>query len=194
MGESRIKLAALFAGMALSVHAFGEGIESTAGSEQAFISFDQMGWKGSIGAGAGIVPSYEGAGTHRTHLIPLLDAEAGRFFFGTRLDFEEGYESKPTNEDRKRAGAKLSWADPRYMQTFFGVNSSQSASSGLPQYNAESGIKDYGINVNWRHNYSRKWFSNTGFQARRLSGGISGSPLVATRLETSASFLMGYRF
>ncbi len=265
MGESKFKgIAALFAGMALSIHAFGEGIESTAGSEQAFISFDQMGWKGSIGAGAGIVPSYEGAGTHRIHFIPLLDAEAGRLFFstmrgigmnlsslhgirfgpritystgrkqsydtrlsgmgnvtgtgqigffvnarsepwyttddvrsdghGTRLDFEVGYESKPTGEDRIRAGAKLSWADPRYMQTFFGVDSSQAAFSGLPQYNAGAGIKDYGINVNWRHNYSRKWFSNTGLQARRLSRGVSGSPLVASGLETSASFLLGYRF
>lgn len=259
-----INIAILFAGLSVSTDAFGEGIESTAGSEQAFISFDQMGWKGSIGGGTGIVPSYEGAGTHRMHFIPLLDAEAGRFFFstmrgvganlsdrdgirfgpritystgrkqrydarlsgmgnvtgtgqlgfflnarseswyttddirsdghGTRLDFEAGYEAKPTMDDRIRAGAKLSWADPRYMQTFFGIDPAQSASSGLPRYHAEPGIKDYGINVNWRHGYSKKWFSNAGVEARLLSAGIAGSPLVATRLETSASFLVGYRF
>ena len=80
------------------------------------------------------------------------------------------------------------------MQTFFGVNAAQSVSSGLPAYQARAGIKDYGINVNWRHNFSRKWFGNTGLQARRLSGSASESPLVATRLETSANFLLGYRF
>lgn len=258
------RILALFGGVALAAHAFAEGIETTAGSEEAFISFDQMGWKGSVGAGLATVPRYEGAAGHRAHYIPLLDAEAGRFFFstmrgigvnlsahsgirfgprityssgrkessdgrlsgmgdvtgtgqfgfflnarhepwymtgdirsdghGTRLDFEEGYEARPFPSDRIRTGAKLSWADPRYMQTFFGVDSAQSASSELPVYVPGSGIKDYGINFNWRHAYTKKWFSNGGIQARRLSGSAGSSPLVMTRLETSASFLVGYRF
>lgn len=254
----------LFAGLSLSIHAFGEGIETTAGSEDAFISFDQMGWKGSVGGGLAIVPRYEGASSHRVHFLPLLDAEAGRFFLstmrgigvnlsnhpgirfgpritysrgrkqsydarldgmgdisatgqlgfflnarsvswyttddirsdghGTRLEFEGGYEARTYPPDRVRIGAKFSWADARYMQTFFGVDAVQSASSGLPEYRAGSGIKDYGLNVNWRHAFSKRWFSNAGLQARRLSASANASPLVTSPMETSASVLVGYRF
>jgi outer membrane scaffolding protein for murein synthesis (MipA/OmpV family) len=113
---------------------------------------------------------------------------------GAKLDFEGGYEARPFSSDRIRTGAKLSWADAEYMQTFFGVNAVQSTSSGLPVYGAGSGIKDYGLNVNWRHAFSKRWFSNAGLQARRLSASANASPLVTSPMETSASVLVGYRF
>ena len=40
------------------------------------------------------------------------------------------------------------WADERYMDTFFGVNSGQAARSQFSQFNAESGFKDISAGVN----------------------------------------------
>ena len=48
-------------------------------------------------------------------------------------------------------GASTTYADEDYMQTYFGVSRQDAARSGLDRYNADSGIKDVGIDlgVNW---------------------------------------------
>ena len=48
-------------------------------------------------------------------------------------------------------GASTTYADDDYMQTYFGVSGQDASRSGLDRYNADSGIKDVGIDlgVNW---------------------------------------------
>ena len=57
-------------------------------------------------------------------------------------------------------GASMTYADDDYMQTYFGVSRQDAARSGLDRYNADSGIKDVGLDlgVNWmiNQNWSTK--------------------------------------
>jgi len=48
-------------------------------------------------------------------------------------------------------GASTTYADDDYMQTYFGVSRKDAARSGLDRYNADSGIKDVGLDLglNW---------------------------------------------
>jgi outer membrane scaffolding protein for murein synthesis (MipA/OmpV family) len=48
-------------------------------------------------------------------------------------------------------GASTTYADDDYMQTYFGVTAADAARSGLDEYDADSGIKDVGIDLglNW---------------------------------------------
>ncbi len=48
-------------------------------------------------------------------------------------------------------GASTTYADDDYMQTYFGVSRQDAARSGLDRYNADSGIKDVGLDLglNW---------------------------------------------
>lgn len=249
-------------GFALSFQAAAQAVET--GSDTSFVDFGKTSWRGAVGAGAAVVPRYEGSSSNRVRFVPLLSLETGRVFIGTmrgaglnlsddpdlkfgphitysrgrrqsddprlagmgdvsssaeaglffdahhapwymtsdartgrngtRLELGGGYEARLAPGDRIRLGARIDWANAKYMQTYFGVNPAQSAASGLPVYSAGSGIKDYGIHASWNHAFSRNWFSNMEIQVRQLAGSAKSSPLSVGRTESSASFLVGYRF
>lgn len=115
---------------------------------------------------------------------------------GAHIDLGGGYEFKLSPTDQLRTGLELTWANNKYMQTYFGVTAAQSAASGgvLPVYSANSGIKDYALKANWTHAYTKEWFSNAGLTVKQLSGSAKNSPVTQRQTGTSASFVVGYRF
>lgn len=115
---------------------------------------------------------------------------------GSWLDLGGGYEARLSEADIVRMGANLNWGSAKYNQTYFGVSTAQAAASGniLTAYNANSGIKDYGITANWMHSYSREWFSNAGISLKQLSGSDKNSPLVVKARMSTVNFVAGYRF
>lgn len=115
---------------------------------------------------------------------------------GARMELDAGYATRLSPTDRLRAGLGLNWANSRYMQTYFGVSAAQAAASGgvLSAYNAGYGIKDYGLKINWMHDYSKQWFSNAGLSFKQISGSAAGSPLTMRRSMHSINFVVGYRF
>jgi outer membrane protein len=74
-----------------------------------------------------------------------------------------------------------SWSDGRYMDSFFGINGMQSLASGLPVFNAGSGLKDVKGGFGANYNLSDHW-SVMGFAGySRLLGDANNSPLVKLR-------------
>jgi outer membrane scaffolding protein for murein synthesis (MipA/OmpV family) len=69
-------------------------------------------------------------------------------YYGT---LKGGYNWIIDNEWALSIGGHTTYADDDYMQTYFGVNNRDSARSGLDKYDADSGIKDVGLDlgVNW---------------------------------------------
>jgi len=79
------------------------------------------------------------------------------------------------------ASLSTSWADRRYMDSFFGINTMQSLASGLPVFNAWSSVKDLKGGVGANYNLSDHW-SVMGFAGySRLFGDASNTPLVKLR-------------
>lgn len=87
-----------------------------------------------------------------------------------------------------------SWGTGNYMQTYYGVNSSQSAGSGVTQYDAGSGIYAYSINMEWTHKFNQDWsvVAATGFT--QLAGDARNSPIVKQKASPNGSLNVTYSF
>lgn len=92
-------------------------------------------------------------------------------------------------------GAGFSYADSDYMETYFGVDRSDSARSGLPMFDADSGIKDLRIYPMAIMHLSPNWHVGAGVQYRVMVGDADDSPVVDDRGSSSqwiAGIGLGY--
>ncbi|KNC93447.1 MipA/OmpV family protein [Trabulsiella odontotermitis] len=87
-----------------------------------------------------------------------------------------------------------SWGTSNYMQTYYGVSSSQSAASGFTQYDAESGIYAWSMNMDWTHNVNNSWSVVAAAGFTQLTGDARNSPLVQRKASPTGSLKVTYRF
>ncbi len=75
----------------------------------------------------------------------------------------------------------IEWANNDFMDSYFSITPLQSSGSGLPVFDAGSGIKDIGVYLGANYSISRHWamIANVGYS--RLIGQASKSPLVKMR-------------
>lgn len=66
---------------------------------------------------------------------------------GMKVQTTAGYRWKATNLLAISPGLSVTYADKDYMGTFFGVNSKNRGTSTLPDYTADSGIRDVGAKI-----------------------------------------------
>jgi outer membrane scaffolding protein for murein synthesis (MipA/OmpV family) len=91
-------------------------------------------------------------------------------------------------------GPGLTWATATYTKTFFGVNSQESAASGLPQYATGSGLRDLHLNVNATYAFDSHWSGNVAAVVGRLQRYAAGSPITERRLDLNGTASVLYRF
>lgn len=85
----------------------------------------------------------------------------------------------PVNEQFLWAiGAHLTWASDDYMETYFGVDSADSARSGLPTYNASSGFKDSGLSLIGHYKFNKAWGLAGVINYTRMMNDAEDSPVV----------------
>lgn len=113
---------------------------------------------------------------------------------GTGIDVEAGYDLLADRTDLVRASAGFAYANRDLMQTYFGVTSEQSASSGNPVYTPGAGIAGSGASVTWRHAFSKEWVGSVGAGVINLRGSAADSPLVEKRTSGVVGMSIGYRF
>jgi outer membrane protein len=92
------------------------------------------------------------------------------------------------------AGASATFADDNYMETYFGVTATQSARSGLPQYEASAGLKRFDIEASVTYMVSENWLIRGQAAAGFLSGDAKDSPIVQDYVQPSGMIFVGYRF
>ncbi|MDJ0984370.1 MAG: MipA/OmpV family protein [Desulfobacterales bacterium] len=86
------------------------------------------------------------------YLADIGDAHEG--WLGT---LRGGYNWKASNSWTLSFGLSTTYADDDYMSTYFGVDSADSARSGLSQYDADSGIKDVGFDLGILCQFNENW-------------------------------------
>jgi len=91
-------------------------------------------------------------------------------------------------------GLSATWASSDYMDAFFGVSGAQSARSGLPVYEASSGIKRADLKLAATWNVTEHWFATANAGVGYLLGDAADSPIVESEAQPSFGFLLGYRF
>lgn len=92
------------------------------------------------------------------------------------------------------AGPSLVWANSKYTQTFFGVTSGQSASSGLPQYSASSGINSVAFSVGASYQLTPQWGVSARLSANQLRGDAVNSPITEKKNRNTFGVFTNYRF
>lgn len=78
-------------------------------------------------------------------------------------------------------GAALEYADDDYMQTYFGVNASNVGTSGLPFFEADSGLRDVELTVGGLFYVDKSWMALGVLRFSQLQGDASDSPIVDER-------------
>ena len=144
-----------------------------------------------------------------------LSAEAGLFAalesgmveFGAELyqDIGDGHEglrgslsvglNRPVGE-RLFLGAEatIDFADKSYMESFFGVSSSQAARSSFSTYDAGAGIYSMGLEVSARYRITRGWGVTGILGYSHLVGDAADSPIVEEEGAIQAGAFVTYTF
>jgi MipA family protein len=78
-------------------------------------------------------------------------------------------------------GPRMTVASHAANAPYFDVNLPQSAASGLPVYDAGSGIRSLGAGAQARYQWNRRWASHGFVEYSRLVGGVGSSPVVMDR-------------
>jgi len=75
----------------------------------------------------------------------------------------------------------VTYASDDYMSSFFDVSASDSAITGLQQFSADDGFKDFGISLMTQYPVNKSWHITGGVQYIRLFGDAADSPVVDVR-------------
>ncbi|WP_198391431.1 MipA/OmpV family protein, partial [Burkholderia ubonensis] len=90
------------------------------------------------------------------------------------------------------AGPTVSFADSRYMNSWFGVNQGAAARSGLPAYSSGAGIKSAGLGVTMVWFVNKHWFVTMDGAIEQLVGRAARSPI--TQQSTNGVFDMSVNY
>ena len=102
-----------------------------------------------------------------------------------------------TNIYRIIYSASTSYVDDDYMNEYFGVDGSDAASSGLPFYEADGGIKDFGMGISVDYSFTPVWGVISWFNYYRMIGDAKDSPIVdseGNRNQLKAGLVLTYSF
>ena len=103
----------------------------------------------------------------------------------------------PLTHDQKWilfAGPSLTFADQRYMNSYFGVSPDISRVSGLRAFDADGGFSSVGVGASSVYLIDDHWLVEGDFAYRRFLGDAARSPIIETKIQTSLDFNIGYRF
>jgi outer membrane scaffolding protein for murein synthesis (MipA/OmpV family) len=115
---------------------------------------------------------------------------------GTLAAARTGYTFK-ADRMSTRIGASITYANSDYMDTYFSVDAGDSARSGLSRYNADSGIKDIGLDLMLRYSMAENWDIRGALAYIALLNDAKDSPLVDDEGESSqfkGSIIVIYKF
>lgn len=93
--------------------------------------------------------------------------------------------------------ASMSYADDDYMDEYFGVDDDDSVRSGLSPFQADAGIKDFGLGISVDYRFTPVWGLVGGINYYRLSGDAKDSPIVKSEgneNQFKAGLVLTYSF
>ena len=91
-------------------------------------------------------------------------------------------------------GISADWVDDNYAESYFGVNATQSARSGLARYNAESGFKSVNFEAGFLYPFNEHWALNTTIGYSQLLGDAADSPIVKDEGQFFGGVFVTYQF
>ncbi|QKV19957.1 MipA/OmpV family protein [Oricola thermophila] len=99
--------------------------------------------------------------------------------------------ARPGDRLTLAAGPRASFADAEYMDTYFGVTAAEAIASGMPQFDARSGFKSYGLAASARFDLSENWALEGSARYDRLTGDAANSPVTGAGSRNQFGFRLG---
>jgi len=113
---------------------------------------------------------------------------------GMTAEFSIGMTRALTDRFFLSGEAALHLADSSYMESFFDVSASQSASSGLSQYDAGAGLYATSFGVTARYQITQGWAVMGLAEVTRLVGDAADSPIAEEEAGVTLGTFLVYRF
>jgi len=113
---------------------------------------------------------------------------------GSFVDLGLSRERPLAPRTRWNASLRLTVADRRYMQSYYGIDAGQAAATGYPVYTPGAGLRDLQAVLGLRHQLSEDWVTLAGVSLRRLLGPAADGPSVTDKTGWSLGFGLGRRF
>jgi len=113
---------------------------------------------------------------------------------GAELNLGANYDFLIAPQWHLGSGVGLSLANTDYMQSYFGVNSSQSQNSGYSRYSPSAGLKDIRANLMLRYDVNKTVSITSGLTASSLTGSARNSPIVNKPNNVSGLLSISYGF
>jgi MipA family protein len=92
------------------------------------------------------------------------------------------------------AGPSVTFANQRYMQTFFGIDANQAARSGYAEYILKGGVPLAGVSVGVEYELTSHWSLGARAALERLQGDAAKSPIVESKNQNVYGLFTLYRF
>ena len=92
------------------------------------------------------------------------------------------------------AGPSVTFADSRYMQSYFGVSAAQAVNSEFRPFDAHGGVKRAGFGLTAVYQISEQWMLASDGAAQRLLGAAARSPIVESKVEFTIDLNAVYKF
>lgn len=113
---------------------------------------------------------------------------------GMLADVSLGYPIMASERLMLMPSIGTTWGDKKHNDRYFGITPSQSLASGLPYFNAKSGLLDAKIELGIHYRLSNKWTIGTIGGVSTLVGDVKDSPLVGKKTKPYGIFFVGYSF
>lgn len=113
---------------------------------------------------------------------------------GTQADLTLGYKFNPTKKLMLLPTVSLDWASGKHMQRYFGIDAQQAARSGLPEFEADGGIKDVSARLGVIYSLNQRWHLSGAVGVSRYLGDAADSPLNEHTWQPSAFLGIAYKF
>lgn len=139
----------------------------------------------------GLAVSYS-RGWLRARATVASDVAGNKHGTLARLDLSGRY--RPNDRWTFSAGPGLTWANARYMQTFYGVDATQSARSGLPGFDARGGLERLRFSAGADYDLNRHWGLGASGWVATLQTDAAASPIVEGARGRFVGAFITYRF
>ncbi len=91
-------------------------------------------------------------------------------------------------------GPSVTFANSKYMQSFFGISPEQAARTGQPEFEASAGFKSISLGSSATWFVTDHWLVNGQAAVAQLLGDAADSPTTERITQWSLSFTVGYQF
>ncbi len=85
-------------------------------------------------------------------------------------------------------------ANSQYAETYFGINDTQAAASGLNTYSPSAGIKSAGVQIDVMRMFTNKWSLLGQIKYERMLGDAADSPIVLDENQYALGLAAVYEF